>query len=170
MALRLQSRIHSRSDRRFAFLLTKSRLPVATINALVQWLVPPPKYHVERLVPGVATAIEAQASRFVVIERGGTGHGHLTPEEALETLMENSEDAFGFPPYPAIKEFLHNKNGHDLRERERAIVRAALESVPAAVLRSETMDWYERLPVIGANPKSMAGDMPSLQGALAFEP
>ena len=49
----VQSRLHSRSGRRFALILARTQLPAATINAVVQLLVPPPKYHVERLVPGV---------------------------------------------------------------------------------------------------------------------
>ena len=39
--------------------LTASRLPVATINAIAQLVIPPPKYHVERLVPNVKTAAGA---------------------------------------------------------------------------------------------------------------
>ena len=57
--LLVQSRLHSRSGRRFALVLARTHLPAATINALVQLLVPPPKYHVERLVPGVEVAPEA---------------------------------------------------------------------------------------------------------------
>ncbi|MBX6342296.1 MAG: GtrA family protein, partial [Thermomicrobiaceae bacterium] len=59
LGLRLQSRIHSRGGRRVAFLLTRTGLPVATINAVTQWLVPPPKYPVQRLVPQVRVAPEA---------------------------------------------------------------------------------------------------------------
>jgi dolichol-phosphate mannosyltransferase len=51
LALILQSRLHSRSGRRLALILARTHLPAATINALIQLLVPPPKYHVERLVP-----------------------------------------------------------------------------------------------------------------------
>ena len=120
--------------------------PAATINALVQLLVPPPKYHVERLVPGVEVAPEAHLA----------GHGRhparrarglaLDEREALETLMSNCEDAYGFPPYSEIEGSLRRRNGSDLRDVERAIVASALSGVPAAVLRSESMDWWRRLP------------------------
>jgi len=154
-ALVFQSRVHSRSGRRFAFLLTHSGLPVATINAIVQFIIPPPKYHVEQLVPGVEHAADARLSRFFVIERADGGDEHLTLDEAVETLLENSDDAFGFPPYPSIREFLYRPNGTDLREVERSIVASALEGVPAMVLRSETMSWAERVAGTTEQPSGL---------------
>ena len=73
IGLIVQSRLHSRSGRRFALILARTHLPAATINAVVQMLVPPPKYHVERLVPGVEVAPEAHLAGMVVIQRGGEG-------------------------------------------------------------------------------------------------
>ena len=146
--LLVQSRLHSRSGRRFALLLARTHLPAATINAIVQLLVPPPKYHVERLVPGVEVAPEARIAGMVVIQRGGDGEVVLHEREALETLMRNCEDAYGFPPYSEIEGFLRRRNGSDLKEAERAIVASALSGVPASLLRSETMDWCERVPHI----------------------
>jgi putative flippase GtrA len=144
--LLVQSRLHSRSGRRFALVLARTHLPAATINAVVQMLVPPPKYHVERLVPGVEVAPEAQLAGLIVIQRGGDGEVVLDEHEALETLMRNCEDAYGFPPYAAMEGFLRHRNGSDLRRVERGIVARALSNVPATVLRSETMDWSRRLP------------------------
>jgi glycosyltransferase involved in cell wall biosynthesis len=142
----VQSRLHSRSGRRLALVLARTHLPAATINALVQLLVPPPKYHVERLVPGVEVAPEAHLAGMVVIQRGGLGGLALDEHEALETLMSNCEDAYGFPPYSEIEGSLRRRNGSDLGDVERAIVASALSGVPAAVLRSESMDWWRRLP------------------------
>jgi dolichol-phosphate mannosyltransferase len=151
LGLKLQSRIHSRSGRKFAFLLTRSGLPVATINAIVQLLVPPPKYHVERLVPGVLTAERGKLAGLVVITRGGDGERILPEEEALEILLQNCEDAYGFPPYDQIEHFLHSRNGADLREIERSIIREALRGRPTSLLASSTMDWYRHLPGVIAN-------------------
>ena len=142
----VQSRLHSRSGRRFALILARTHLPAATINALVQLLVPPPTYHVERLVPRVTVAPEARLSGMVVIQRGGIGELVLSEDEALETLMSNCEDAYGFPPYSAIEGSLRRRNGSDLKQVERAIVASALTGLPATLLRSETMDWWQRLP------------------------
>lgn len=145
-ALLIQSRLHSKSGRRFGLLLAATRLPMATTNAIVQALIPPPKYPVERLVPGVQVAPRARLAGVVVIERGADAQVALNQREAVEILMSNCEDSYGFPPYPAIKSFLYGARGHDLRLLEKATVSAALTGLPATLLRSETRDWWQQLP------------------------
>ncbi len=146
LTLPLQSRLHSRGGRRFALLLAASRLPMATVNAVIQWLVPPPKYHVQQLIPGVKLARQATLSGMFVIERGGQGETSLDGAESLEILMSNCEDAYGFPPYDSIKSFLHQSDGNDLREIERTIISQAISGLPAELIRSTTMDWSDRIP------------------------
>ena len=140
-----QSRVHSKSGRRFAFGLTRAKLPVATINAIVQMIVPPPKYDVSRLVPGVTFVDEARLAGLIVIERNGDQAVPLNGGEALETLMRNCEDAYGFPPYHQIEHFLHSRNGSDLRAAEREIVASALSGVAATRLQSQKRDWWQKL-------------------------
>jgi dolichol-phosphate mannosyltransferase len=147
LALVFQSRLHSRSGRRLAMLLARSRLPVATINAFAQLLVPPPKYHVGRLVPAVETLTRARAAYLVVIERAAGGEVALDEDEAVEILLDNTEDAFGFPPYFAIENFLHSRDDSNLRVAERRIVTEALDGVPAVLVRDPRMDWWQTLPL-----------------------
>jgi dolichol-phosphate mannosyltransferase len=165
MGLLVQSRLHSRSGRRLALFLARTHLPAATINALIQMLVPPPKYHVERLVPHVEVAPEARLRGMIVIQRGGDGEIALAGREALEILMRNCEDAYGFPPYAAIEGFLRSRNGSDLGDVERTIVACALDGIPATLIRSETMDWWRRLPAVVRGWTSSAS--PSGMTALA---
>jgi hypothetical protein len=146
----LQSRIHSRTGRRFAFRIAGMKIPAATINAIVQRVIPPPKYQIDRLVPSARLAPEAQLMTLVVIERGHDREEPLSPDDAVRVLMENCEDAFGFPPYSYIEEFLQGLNGGNLRVAERAVVESALASVSASVLGSSTMDWWRRLPALGS--------------------
>ncbi len=148
LTLFYQSRLHSRSGRRFAMLIAKTHMPAATINALVQLLVPPPKYQVDKLIPHVEIAPEAKVAGLMIIQRGGVGNVELEPAEALDILLANCEDAYGFPPYAEIEHFLHSRNGSDLRAGERAIIAAALDGAPATLLRSETMDWHRRVATI----------------------
>ena len=110
--------------------IAKTGLPAATINALVQFLVPPPKYDVERLVPGVAMAPEAELSGMVIIQRGGVGDVQADSQQALTILLEHCEDAYGFPPYPKIEAFLHSRDGVDLHAAERDIIRRASRVTP----------------------------------------
>jgi hypothetical protein len=86
---------------------------------------------------------------LVVIERDHDREEPLETEQAVQVLMENCEDAFGFPPYSYIEEFLQGLNGGNLRLAERAVVESALATVSASVLGSSTMDWWRRLPALG---------------------
>jgi dolichol-phosphate mannosyltransferase len=144
--LPFQSRIHSRSGRQFAFLLSKTRLPAATINMVVQMLIPPPKYAVNQLVPTVKMTREARFAGMFVIERGQDAQMNIETNEALDVLLENCEDAYGFPPYNDIKEFLYNNGKRDLRQAEQAIIRAALGDLPATLVRNSKMDWWCLIP------------------------
>ena len=145
----LQSRVHSRSGRLFGLFVAKTRLPAATINALVQLVIPPPKFQVDRLVPHVAIAPEAQLVSLAIIQRtGDEGSVLLEPREALDTLLSNCEDAYGFPPYPVIQSYLHSHNGKDLRTVERRIIEQALEDKPAHLLSSADRDWYRMFPAV----------------------
>ena len=170
MALVLQSRLHSRSGRRLALILARTHLPAATINTIVQLLVPPPKYHVERLVPNVEVVPEARLRGLIVIERGGQGEAALDERVALETLMSNCEDAYGFPPYSAIEGFLRSPDGCDLKPVEREIVTRALSGIPARVLRSDSLDWWRRVPGVvsgWSTPVSSNGAGPAPPRALS---
>ncbi|MFW2380432.1 MAG: glycosyltransferase [Acidimicrobiales bacterium] len=144
--LPIQSRLHSKAGRQFAFLIAGHNFPVATLNAVVQRLIPPPKYHVERLVPGVRTHVEATIESLFIIERGDAEQTRtLDPSEALPILLENCEDAYGFPPYEQLETLLHSISDLDLVRREREIIASALEQVPAKLLTSAVMGWAETI-------------------------
>jgi putative flippase GtrA len=147
MKLIPQSRLHSKSGRLFGLLIARTGLPAATMNALVQMVVPPPKFQVDRLVPHVTVMPEAQVRGMAIIQRDGEeGFEELDREEALEILLANCEDAYGFPPYPAIQHWLHSRNGRDLRGREREIVTGALVNATAQLLRSPDRNWHRMFP------------------------
>ena len=144
--LPLQSRIHSRGGRRFAHWLTKTKLPMATINAYIQGLVPPPKYFVEQLVPGTQLASDAQLTAMFVIERAEELEVRLSPEAALDTLMRNCADAYGFPPYTAIEAFLCQSPAlGNLSLVERQIVGSALRGRPTTLIRRRSGDWWPQV-------------------------
>jgi glycosyltransferase involved in cell wall biosynthesis len=146
ITLPLQSRLHSRGGRRFAFLLAKTGLPVATINAVTQAVVPPPKYFANHLVPGVPTIREARLAGLFVIQQGETNTvEYLAADDALEILIANTEDAYGFPPYHRIEDFMLSSTGDDLRAVEREIIAGALEGCRSAALASATKDWADQI-------------------------
>jgi len=155
LTLPLQSRLHSREGRKFALWLSQHRLPVATINTLVQLLVPPPKYHVQQLVPHARVTNEARLNGLIIIERGGDEDVSLENKEGLDILLANCEDAYGFPPYETIKTFLHNAHAQDLPAIEREIIGQSLQNLPTTLLRSSSMDWSRRIPMLvtGSAPR-----------------
>jgi hypothetical protein len=110
--------------------------------------VPPPKYPVQRLVPNVEIADGAKLGGLFVIQRGSDGFEWLEEEDALEILLGNCEDAYGFPPYHAIEDFLLGSAADNLREVERQILAGAFEGVSAALLSSTSLDWAVRIPAL----------------------
>jgi hypothetical protein len=148
VALQIQSRLHSKSGRKVGLTLGNSRFPAASLNALVQMLIPPPKYMIDRLVPGVKYAKKAHLTHAVLIERGPDAEMPMSQAEMAEELSANAEDAYGFPPYPIIGHLLYTWDGVDLHERERAIVSAALSGCKAERLRSASFGWWRRIPEI----------------------
>jgi hypothetical protein len=81
-----------------------------------------------------------------IIERGGEGTIPVESSEALEVLLKNCEDAYGFPPYENLKEFLFCTGGIDLREREHEIIRQAMGNLPAVKISSKNLEWWCRIP------------------------
>lgn len=162
LALQFQSRLHSKSGRQVGMNLSKSKLPAATLNTLVQMIVPPPKYMVHRLIPNAKYADAAVLSRAVIIERGDEFVEALHHEQAVETFVSNAEDAYGFPPYPLLADSLSRWNGEDLHPHEQAIVDQALKRIPTLRLRDPRFNWWQKLPVIaesssGLNTMQLAG-------------
>jgi dolichol-phosphate mannosyltransferase len=146
LSLPLQSRIHSRTGRKVASFINDTILPAATINMFMQMVVPPPKYFVNKLLPSVKLRQNAYFTGMFIIERGGDGTTSISNEEALQILLSNCEDAYGFPPYNDLKEFLYHYNGVDLRSIEQRIIRQAFGGLPANVVRSKKLDWWCLIP------------------------
>jgi len=152
MALQVQSRLHSRSGRNMGLRLSRTKLPAATMNAVVQMLIPPPKYMVDSLVPTAKFADHAVLSGAVVIERGQEHESKLTHEEAVSTFVSNAEDAYGFPPYPVLATSLSTHDGKDLHDREKSIIAEALLDISTVRLRDPNYNWWQHLQAIAQLP------------------
>lgn len=152
LTLPLQSRLHSRGGRQFAFKLAKMGVPVATLNTVAQMLIPPPKYHVDRLVPGVRCDRSGEVASLWIIQRGPGTSRDLEQAEAMDILLENCADAYGFPPYDTLEHLMLSASDDDLRLREREIIRAGLAGVRTRLLHSTTMGWAEDIHAAIAAP------------------
>jgi dolichol-phosphate mannosyltransferase len=145
--LQIQSRLHSKSGRSIAMALSRFNLPIMGINALTQMLIPPPKYTVDRLVP-CQMASATRVSELFIIERGSPRMADIDKEDALTQLLENTEDAYGFPPYrylaPAIS--VGAKGYRELRATERDILAGFLGNVRVRALASDNFSWADEIP------------------------
>jgi hypothetical protein len=148
IALQFQSRLHSKSGRKVGLNLSKSKLPAATMNAIVQMIVPPPKYMVHRLIPKATYTNQAKLAGAVIIERGSEFEEILDHQQAVQTFVNNAEDAYGFPPYPILAKALSQWHGQDLHPQEQAVVNEALKTIRTVRLRDPKFNWWQRLPVI----------------------
>jgi dolichol-phosphate mannosyltransferase len=158
--LRVQSRLHSKEGRGFAMKLADHNVPIMTINGWTQRMIPPPKYHVQRLVTcelGSTTTID----QLYIIERGVPHHSMVPQSQAIVELLENTEDAYGFPPYRYLAQALSvgGMTYDELRERERLILVSAMESVQIHRLGSNDFTWAEQISAAIA-PVTVKSDVP----------
>lgn len=140
--LQVQSRLHSRSGRQTGLALSKINLPVCTLNAWIQRLIPPPKFAIEELIPHARIVPKVRITHMGVIERGSTlVQPLLDLDSNVHVLRENTEDAYGFPPYPLIAAVL--ANGDAAIEDE--VRRHLLDGLPVTRIRTSDRHWYEQL-------------------------
>ena len=147
--LQIQSRLHSKGGRSIAMALSRFNLPIMGINALTQILIPPPKYTVDRLVP-CQMASATRVSELFIIERGSPRMVDIDKSDAMTQLLENTEDAYGFPPYrylaPAIN--IGAKDYRELRAAERDILSGFLGNVRVRALASNSFSWADEIPLL----------------------
>jgi putative flippase GtrA len=159
--LRLQSRLHSKEGRSIGSRLGSMNLPIMTLNALTQWVVPPPKYEVERLVP-CRQARSVRIDELFVIARGDLGLSEIAAgDDLVDELLANTDDAYGFPPFryfaPAL--VVGGLAYEELRARERNILAAAISGIRAHRLVTPDFSWADRIPdVVRSRDAAMSGD------------
>jgi putative flippase GtrA len=159
--LQFQSRLHSKGGRSLALTLARFNLPIMGINAITQMIVPPPKYTVDRLVPcrlGSSTRVE----ELFIIERGEPRIADLDRVNTLERMVQNTDDAYGFPPFkylaPAIT--INGEGYQQLRRKEREILASFLSRVRTRVVASDNFGWADEIP------RLIKGSSPTMNGEL----
>ena len=142
--LQIQRRLHSKGGRSIGIALSRLNLPIMGINALTQMLIPPPKYSVDRLVP-CRVASATQVRELFIIARGAPRVADLDRKSALNQLIVNTDDAYGFPPFrylaPAIT--IGGLSYQQLRMTEREILAGFLSNVRVRTLASNTFSWAD---------------------------
>jgi dolichol-phosphate mannosyltransferase len=143
LSLSWQSRLHSREGRSVGKKLGAANLPIMSMNAVVQAIIPPPKYRVTDLVP-CTVGTQVRMESLYVIERGTPAFTEsISRHDAVDELIENTEDAYGFPPYSSLAQYLTvaGKGHEHLRAREREILTSALSTVDVQRIRVPDYSW-----------------------------
>lgn len=145
--LNIKGRIHSKGGRAVGLGMGAVNLPIMSANAVVQMLVPPPKYPIDRLVPCEITD-SVQVSEMFIIERGEPALSDISVADALPELLENTDDAYGFPPfrYFAPSLVIGGEGYAQLRIREEQILGKAMASVRIRRLASNSFTWADQIP------------------------
>jgi len=146
--LAIRSRVHSRQGRSAGHALGRLNVPIVTINAWVQLLVPPPKYHVQSLIDCDLTD-RAPIDSVILMERGAPA---LAEEPAfgltVDRLLENTDDAYTFPPFAAFAPLLRmgGLTEPELRAQERKLLERAIGRAWRLRLRVVGHSWSELIP------------------------
>ena len=176
LVLAFQSRIHSKEGRQFALLLARLNLPIIAINAITQILVPPPKFMIDQLVPTARYIDHGMVRQIFNIGRGPEADVPLSHDETMTTLLANTEDAYGFPPFSIMERAITLRSRNlrkgkkqdisTLRSMERDILDDFLHNVSACQLSSPNFGWADVIPqlvkdrtLVGASTGGSAGSM-----------
>ncbi|MGS0687637.1 glycosyltransferase [Nakamurella sp. GG22] len=174
--LKVQSRLHSKEGRDFGMLLARLNIPIMGFNSMTQRIIPPPKYTVDRLVE-CTTTTSTQVENLFVIERGEQSLREIDAKSALETLIVNTDDAYGFPPFremaPSI--VIGDDDYRNLRLKEERILASAMRNVRVRGVVTDDFSWADKIPVLlgvtppGAEavPRVVAGRVAEADAALA---
>ena len=147
MQLQVQSRVHSKSGRTVGKGLGSLNVPIMSINSVLQIVVPPPKYHITKLLPA-HIATETPIANVFLMERGEPVQERVELEAAIDQLIENTDDAYGFPPFATLAPNLviGGENYQQLRDHERRLLTQAISNVTVWRLRVRGHEWGELLP------------------------
>jgi dolichol-phosphate mannosyltransferase len=95
-------------------------------------------------------ARSTRVDNLFVIERGAPSLYEIEPDAALETLVVNTDDAYGFPPFremaPSI--VIGADDYQELRRKERVILTSAMQNVRVRGISSDDFTWADRIAAL----------------------
>ena len=89
---------------------------------------------------------------FFFLEKGSNGEKvekmeRISVENALKRAIENSDDAFLFPPYSDLIKYIRidGKSAYDLLEAERKMMEKLLSNIDCYILKSSGRNWSDMI-------------------------
>jgi hypothetical protein len=145
LALRLQRLLYSRSIRRLGLMLSERQLPAATLNTVLQRIIPQPKFPLAALAGGIVYGDEAVPARLILQEKGDNALTTMSLDDAIDRLMAPGDQGLGFHPYSLLSAELGHWNGTDWIEEERRILRAGLAGCRPQLWRYSGERWWRQI-------------------------
>jgi len=145
--MKLRSVVHSKEGRQFVRKIAKYNIPIFTINTVGQIVVRPPKFNLTSLLEGAHIQNDASIQTLYFIEKGDELTTPLSMPEALQKAVDNSDDAFIFPPYKDLVKYftIGGKTSTELLEIEKERLVEIFGNIDIKVMKSENRVWAEKL-------------------------
>ncbi|MDW0142272.1 MAG: hypothetical protein QOK82_04055 [Nitrososphaeraceae archaeon] len=146
-SLRLRSLVHSKTGRAFMHKLAKLNVPIFTINTIGQSIVRPPKYSINSILQDAKIKKDTKVDNLYFLKREGNEFIQLDTTTALDLAVENSDDAFIFPPYAELLKYIsiNGKTALELLEEEKKLLNSFLSGISCYMVKSETRDWFNMI-------------------------
>ena len=146
-SLRLRSLVHSKTGRAFMHKLGKLNVPIFTINTIGQSIVRPPKYSINSILQDAKIKKDTKVDNLYFLKREGNEFIQLDTTTALDLAVENSDDAFIFPPYAELLKYIsiNGKTAIELLEEEKKLLNSFLSGISCYMVKSETRDWFNMI-------------------------
>jgi hypothetical protein len=141
--MKLRSLVHSKSGRSFMHKLANLNVPIFTINAIGQMIVKPPKYKIDALMDSVVVKNSGIINALYFLARNGNEIVKVNSNDALKMAVENSDDAFLFPPYKDLLTCINigGKTAFQLLEQEKELLESLLSKIESFIIRSDSRSW-----------------------------
>ncbi|MGI0031414.1 MAG: hypothetical protein ACRD80_07505 [Nitrososphaeraceae archaeon] len=146
-SLRLRSLVHSKTGRAFMHKLGKLNVPIFTINTIGQSIVRPPKYSINSILQDAKIKKDTKVDNLYFLKREGNKFIQLDTTTALDLAVENSDDAFIFPPYAELLKYIsiNGKTALELLEEEKKLLNSFLSEISCYMVKSETRAWFNMI-------------------------
>jgi dolichol-phosphate mannosyltransferase len=146
-AMKIRSVVHSKGGRSFMHRLARYNLPIFTINAVGQMIVKPPKFKIDSLLNSIKIEKSTLVKSLYFLSREGNECEILDTESALMYALDNSDDAFLFPPYQDLLDHIvvKGQSASTLLAIERQILKKFLSGINCFALKSKHRSWYNMI-------------------------
>ena len=145
--MKLRSLVHSKEGRRFMHKLgSYNSVPIFTLNTIGQRIIKPPKFRVQDILQTAIVKTKTNIKSLYFLEMGNKDQKEIVPSAGMATTkaIENSDDAFLFPPYSELIKYItiNGKSSKQLLQEERSIIEEFLRNVKCYITKSVNKNWY----------------------------